>query len=353
MVASITTEVTNQQDATGTCPSSDPNSLKGCIESPMPQENHHAVEVPSFDYAGGLGPYFSTLPRELRDQIFSNLLASGYPQFTRVSRAMNVEGMALVYKKGVYRINLGYDICEHRPGLLTENCTGPIRKAADNIRTLSIKVEIKDFTSYRSRHVGEFQHVDTFMGFSLKRRSCNIRRCCNQYARRYSGIFLWNMILIARGLMEYETVVLHIDTDKFLDFEPEQMMKGEIERIFTFRCVSKRHLEPFLGEEIVRSDKDGLRLVFHPRKAWGEAVREAPRATDVHKYMKNQMGRDYYDLWIGRSIRARFSDLDADSRKDLLRLNSRPLTGQSDLFECEQSQALQQKQNFLIDMWLG
>lgn len=348
-------EITNQQIATGTDLSSDPDNLQRCVKSSIPHEDHYTVEVPVFDYAGGLGPYFSKLPRELRDEIFSDLLTTGHPQFTSVSRAMNVEGMALVYKKGVYRINLGYDIYRHSPGLHKENCTGPIKKVADNIRSLSIKIRVKDFSSPRSQDTREFQHTDTFMGFPLERRLCNIRGCCNTYPKGTFGVFLWNLVLIVRGLIQYETVVLHIDTDKFLDYKPEPLWRWELERTFTFRCTSKRYLEPFLGEEVVRSDKDGLRLVFYPQKAWGEAVREddqVSRATDVHTYMKNQMGQDYYDLWIGRSVSYKLLDLDADIYEDLLRLSHRPLTDQSDLLECAQSWTLHQKQSLLIAMWL-
>ena len=103
---------------------------------------------------------------------------------------MNVEGMAFVYNEGVHRINLGYDIYRRRPGLLKENCTGPTKKVADNIRSLSIQVKVKDFSSSRSRHTGEFQHLDTLMGFPLKHKLCIIWGCCVKYAKHSYGPFL-------------------------------------------------------------------------------------------------------------------------------------------------------------------
>ena len=90
--------------------------------------------------------------------------------------------------------------------------------------------------------------------------------------------------------------MLHVNTDKFLDYETEPTMRWETERFLASRFASKVYLNPFLGEEIVKSGKDGLRLVLHPGKVRGEVVREddqVSRATDVHSYMKTQMGRDY------------------------------------------------------------
>lgn len=348
--------VTKQQKPAGTPAAFNPENLNECIESSMPQEDQYAVQVSVFDYAGGLGPYFSKLPRELRDQIFSDLLTAGYPQLMGVSRAMNIEGMALVYEKGVYRVNLGYGVNIHRPGFLKKNCTGPIKKVAEKIRSLSIKVKVKDFSSPRSQDEGWLQRVEEFMGFPLMQGTCDIPRCCNTYAKSTFGLFLWNLVLISRGLTEFETVFLHIDTDKFLDCEPEPTMRWEAERILTFRCSSKKYLEPFLWKEIVRSDKDGVQLVFHPRKVREEAVREyhqVSRATDVHTYMSIQMGRFYRDLWISRNTSDRFSHLDANGIQDLLRWSDSSLTSKSDVLESGQSPALQQKRRMYIDFWIG
>ena len=343
--------VTRQQNSAGTSVAFNPENVKGCVDSSMPQEDRHGVEVPTLNHAGGLGPYISKLPRELRDQIFSGLLTSGHPQFTSVSRAMNFEGMALVYQKGVYRVNLGFDVNRHRPVFLEENCTSPIEKVADKIRSLSIKVTVKDFSSSIGRNTGQFRDVDTLMGFPLRQGHCSISGCCNTYAKSVFGIFLWNMVLIARGFVEYETVVLHIDTNKFLDYHD-----WEAQRILTFRCSSKKYLEPFLGKEIVRSDKDGLELVFHPREVRREVVREldqVSRATNVHTYMKTQMGQRFRDLWIGGNISARLSELDADGRRDFLSWSDSSLAHKSDVLECGQSPALQQKQSLYIDFWMG
>ena len=189
------------------------------------------------------------------------------------------------------------------------------------------------------------------MGVPLTRRVCSISGCYNTNA-----VFHWNLVLIARGLVQYETVVLQYDTDKFLNYEPEPKNGWEAERILSFRCTSKKFLEPFLGEEVLRSDKDGLQLSFHPRKAREEVRRgndPESRATDAHTYMKTQMRRDISDSWIGRSITDKLSDLDADSLGELLRWTHRPLIRRSDLLDCGRGRKLIQKQRLSIDMWLG
>ena len=69
---------------------------------------------------------------------------------------MNFEGMALVYKKGVYRINLGYDVCRIKLGIPKENCTDPTKKIADNIQNLKIKSKVKAFSSLTGTKYRDF-----------------------------------------------------------------------------------------------------------------------------------------------------------------------------------------------------
>lgn len=52
--------------------------------------------------SNGLGPFFSTLPKELRDMIFADCLTSGYPQFMAASRLMKEEGSDQIWMKCVY-----------------------------------------------------------------------------------------------------------------------------------------------------------------------------------------------------------------------------------------------------------
>ena len=57
-----------------------------------PHINKQFVQSKPVNVSAKLGPYFYKLPRELRDQIFSYLLVSGYLSLMRTSRAMEQEG---------------------------------------------------------------------------------------------------------------------------------------------------------------------------------------------------------------------------------------------------------------------
>ena len=293
MIANVMDMNTEQQEKTSATVAVGRNSLMSCIESAIPQESQYVFEYPRVDQAGGLGPLFSKLPRELRDQIFSDLIVSGNPQFMSVSRVLKTEGKALVYKKGIYRLNFGYDIDRWQLGFLKDNCLRPFQKIADNIRNLSITVKVQDFSlpTLASRHLHSeaFQYVNILMGFRLTymHGPCYIGGCCNKVAR-----MLWNIILVIRGLTAFDTVELYIDTD--LNHRNCSKL-WQIERITYFRSVVCEDLEPFLRQEIVESDVDKLHLIFHPRKAWKETGREGDRElrnTGAHAYMKTQMGRD-------------------------------------------------------------
>ena len=85
MVANVMSMFAKAKEATGASMSLFRKSLMRYIGSPLPREDLHVIDVPIISFASGLGPYLGKLPRELRDQIFSNIIASGHPQFMGVS----------------------------------------------------------------------------------------------------------------------------------------------------------------------------------------------------------------------------------------------------------------------------
>lgn len=261
--------VTKQQKETGAAVCLDRKSLMGCIESFMPQEEEYVVEVPLVDYAGGLGPFLFRLPREVRDQIFSDLVASGSPQFMSVSRAMNVEGMALIYTKGVYRMNFGYDV--HERGLEVSDRRYPhlTQEIAKNIQNLCMRVSTKAFPSPLEANIfaDVTRHVDIFAGHHVARGTCIISFELYLFM---SLATLWDMVSTLQGLGGFDTVLLRVDIDSspspiFSDHLSEVWFRDEVFR------MAQEQLKSYLGEGEKGSDKDGSLLVFRPRKR-GEQI---------------------------------------------------------------------------------
>lgn len=270
MTRNVVNMVIKQQRAKGVALTFDRKSLMGYIESSMPQKDHYVFDFPVVDYAGGLGPFFSKLPGELRDDIISDLLASGNPLFMGVSRAMNMEGMALIYKKGVFRVKFGCDV--RKGGHNFSNCPRPTQDILAKIQNLHLKISSRDYLTLREiqEYLDDFHYLDAFRHSPLPRGICNIDivsadKCVA--GRRVSR----SMMMPLRGFKNFDMVVLGVDVDKtFCPDFPDSAWKPFAEQHASTRDnLIKRTrdwLSPRLGEGVLRTDKDGFRLTFHPRK---------------------------------------------------------------------------------------
>ncbi|CAD6568613.1 MAG: hypothetical protein ASARMPRED_001880 [Alectoria sarmentosa] len=262
--------VTKRQEETGAAISFDCKSLMGFIESSMPQRKSYVVEVPLVDYAGGLGPFFAKLPRELRDQIISDLLASGYPQFMSVSRAMNIEGKALIYKKGVYSMNFGHDVSKQDLGLGNANCPIPAQEVADSIQNISLAFDIRGLQSSGVLEptvcANAAQHLDMVMGARAPRGTCRV------FFEIYpvdDPTILWDINSYLRGLIGFDTVVLRIGVDMtYFPTSPHRLIPKRFKWFENVAFgIARVYLQFYLGKGEMGSDNDGKRLIFHPRRA--------------------------------------------------------------------------------------
>lgn len=91
--------------------------------------------------SNALGPFFNTLPQEIRDMIFADCLESGYPQFMACSRAMREEGLPWIWEKGVYRMNFAKVDSSTGSVKVPPESPIPTQDIVDRIQNISIRVE--------------------------------------------------------------------------------------------------------------------------------------------------------------------------------------------------------------------
>lgn len=147
--------------------SEDPNSatLSQVSHSHFEHQMTPAIymsEPNTVEVTASLGPLLLKLPQELRDMILSPLLASGRPQFLRVSKAMNTQGMSLMSKYGIYRINVGFGRCK-------TNCPQLTQPLADTVRHIHFCV---DMSSYPSQDLGGLPDKRSLEMFTRKDPGC-------------------------------------------------------------------------------------------------------------------------------------------------------------------------------------
>ena len=161
-ITTIAEHIVNQRDAT-MAPSRE--CLIQMHNERMPQE--HIAQPQEVLSPAGLGPYLFKLPPELRDQIFTQLLASGYPTFMRTSRAMKKEREMWIAKEGIYRMNLAcfYGI----------NCHGPSQEVLDKIQNVSIRVKgPRYWTNTTTAEHPELKALDSLACSAFLHKMCNV-----------------------------------------------------------------------------------------------------------------------------------------------------------------------------------
>ena len=228
-------------------------------------EEGHTIEPTLIDTKNGIGPFFYTLPQELRDMIFAGCLASGYPQFMASSRAMRQEGFGQIWKKGVLRMNFGFmDRMNPGSNLLTgtSECLRLTHAVANNIQNLSVRIKAKsppcgDFWSSMDLSI-----LRLFGGSGILRRSCTIliqlRRGPNRVGIR--------LLDILKTFVGFKNVELRFVAD--VKTFPKESLEGR-EKIIIEAYESEEEtrslLLPNLGFASPGWDEGGFFMTFHPR----------------------------------------------------------------------------------------
>lgn len=243
----------------------DRDSLIQLIKQRVPQDEYLA-QPKSVDIPAGLGPYFYKLPRELRDQIFAHLLASGYLDFMRTSRAMKQEGETRIAKEGVYRMNSGFDNGIH--------CQKPSQEVVATIQNVHIRIAYSTRGSDPDDSTELLEFLDLFAGPAPHRQTCNVS--FESHGKKY---FVVGYELLSRlqRLRGFEKVVLRTSVKwpgsiSMLAVWPDRrddLFNKDLLKVwrshFEFQAV-RTCLVPHLGETEITSVKDDSIMVFYPRK---------------------------------------------------------------------------------------
>ena len=212
------------------------------------------------DVTTSLGVLLLKLPQEIRDLILSPLLASGHPQLLRTSKAINAQGMSLMSKCGVYRINVGF-------GRRKTNCPQLTQPLADTVRNIHFCVNMR---FYPSQNLGGLPEKRTLEMFTRKDPGC---KSCSVI---FEGSYI-NYAMVAREVLgclilfkEFEKVTLSAKTDwpagqcfsdQTLDW---YRASGSCSKIRDF-AFAREYLESTLGTAYRVGQGHGEQMVFYPQ----------------------------------------------------------------------------------------
>lgn len=222
-------------------------------------EEGYTIEPKIIDTPNGLGPFFNTLPQELRDMVFADCLASGYPQFMASSTAMRKEDLIHISEKGVFRMNFVSDMVK-RP----LECPQPTHKVMNNIQHLSVRIKgtatpCCDFWANTDLDI-----LKQFGGPEIPRKSCKI---LFDLRRLGSHIVGHQLFAVLKTLVGFEVVEM-----RFTAPDPtwphslsEEQEKDIGNRINNSYAMCGGLLSPTLGFGSMGQDEGGRFMRFNPR----------------------------------------------------------------------------------------
>ena len=184
----------------------------------------------------------------------------------RVSRAMNTEGMALVYKKGAFRIGSGHgwygsksDVHHFPPNL-------DIWK---KIQNFDIVVRISNSrTDLETNRYTLQDYLDCLMQWAQPGGVCNLRFEVDHLTR---WKYINDHINFLQGVTIFDTLVLQIGINPgFWEFaettkETKKLLKKRIKYKYKILALARELLEPYLGKSVTGPVARGSYLTFHPR----------------------------------------------------------------------------------------
>lgn len=219
----------------------------------------YLVQPNPINIAAGLGPMFRRLPREIRDMIFGEMLASGQPQFLRSSRIMNQEGTSLISKHGVYRVNIGF-------GSMA-NCPQIPQQVADTVQNLHLRVNFMDYQSFELGTYPERHILKMFSNSNIGRKSCS---ASFQGLGTSTYLVAFDVVHSLKSFTGFEEVALRIDTAWSGGmFYPDHLHAWQRTAAHRIKHLSLdlacREVEPDLGTAYLVQKREGPQLVFYPR----------------------------------------------------------------------------------------
>lgn len=196
---------------------------------------------------------FGKLPREIRDIIFTPLIAAGDVAITRTSQALHYDTSSILLEQGICRMNFAF-----RPLTPTMN---PSQPTADTIQNISIKVNTRCYPSLGSP--AEVDILKKFAGSDIHRKSC---RVVFENYWTSTPMVCYEVLNIVATFTGFTKVILKIVME---DGKPLPVGMMEYERDWTLGTKSRGYdkiydmLQPTLGEAF-RSWDDEDEMVYYP-----------------------------------------------------------------------------------------
>lgn len=209
------------------------------------------------------------LPREMRNEIYAYLLASGHLSILRASRQLSLEALELIYKEATFRLFVNSAQARHN--------VHPRVEVTGKIQTLQLIWHLADYDCQRNA-----SEVMDFCGKQVETRmTC---RVILKFGARRAALLNANDITALRSLRTFRHVVIETmdeDSMQAIPCSPFSILQCRILCMFS---VLSEELRLALGPAEHRKDTGAHYLVFHPSRMSGNRFQELPQSTTAYSW---------------------------------------------------------------------
>ncbi len=201
--------------------------------------------------------------------ILADWLESGYPQFMASSRAMEREGLSLIWEKGVYRMNFGIMVrLNLGPNTIRRapECPQPSRVIASKIQNLHVRVKAVVGRDPALWSEVDLDNLGQFAGSRVRRKLCQIDLEIRFDKRACFSDRVLNALKRLKGFERVEVRLVYPPETFSLWVTPSYDERASIQ-IRNLYVFVGRKLAAGLGRGIVVWNEDGHVMKFKPREA--------------------------------------------------------------------------------------
>lgn len=208
-----------------------------------------------------------SLPREMRNEIYAYLLASGHLTILRSSRQLSVEALELIYTKAIFRmlVNSRQACHNNLPGV----------KISEKIQNLQLDWHLSDFICQRNAN----EVIDFCKKQQQMLRTCHVTL---RFGRWQAALLTADDIAALRSLRVFRRVVLETMIAGSTQPTPKWHLAQVKSRILSMFKTLNDQLRLALGPAEQMGDVDARCLVFRPSRMSETWFQELPRSTTAY-----------------------------------------------------------------------
>lgn len=201
------------------------------------------------------------LPREMRNEIYTYLLASGHLSILRSCRQLSEEALELIYKEAIFRVSVNSAQSCHnvQPGV----------EDTEKIQNLQLDWQLSDFDCERNAS----EVIDFCQRQQQLLKTCHV---ILRFGPWRFALLSANDITALKSLRVFRNVIIEPVVNDSAEIIPDGLLPELQSRSFSMLTVLDNELQRVLGPAEYKGGASASCLVFHPSRMSVHRLQELP-----------------------------------------------------------------------------